>query len=49
MSGKQVAVLVPTTVLAEQHFDTFRERLADYPVKVALLSRFRTRARSRRT
>ena len=41
--GKQVAVLVPTTVLAEQHYETFRERLADYPFAVEVLSRFRTR------
>jgi len=41
--GRQVAVLVPTTVLAEQHFTTFRERLADYPFTVEVLSRFRTR------
>ena len=40
--GKQVAVLVPTTVLAEQHGRTFVERLADFPVKVEVLSRFRT-------
>jgi transcription-repair coupling factor (superfamily II helicase) len=40
--GKQVAVLVPTTILAEQHGRTFVERLADYPVKVEVLSRFRT-------
>ncbi len=40
--GKQVAVLVPTTILAEQHGRTFTERLADYPVKVEVLSRFRT-------
>jgi transcription-repair coupling factor (superfamily II helicase) len=43
MGGKQVAILVPTTVLAQQHFNTFRERMADYPVRVELLSRFRTR------
>jgi transcription-repair coupling factor (superfamily II helicase) len=43
LAGKQVAVLVPTTVLAQQHFNTFRERMADYPVCVELLSRFRTR------
>jgi transcription-repair coupling factor (superfamily II helicase) len=43
MDGKQVAVLVPTTVLAQQHYTTFRERLVPYPVKVELLSRFRTR------
>jgi transcription-repair coupling factor (superfamily II helicase) len=41
--GKQVALLVPTTVLAQQHFYTFRERLAEYPVSVEMLSRFRTR------
>ena len=40
--GKQVAVLVPTTILAEQHGRTFIERLADYPVTVEVLSRFRT-------
>jgi transcription-repair coupling factor (superfamily II helicase) len=40
--GKQVAVLVPTTILAQQHGITFRERLADFPVKVEVLSRFRT-------
>ena len=42
MDGRQVAVLVPTTVLAQQHFNTFSERMADYPVRVELLSRFRT-------
>jgi transcription-repair coupling factor (superfamily II helicase) len=42
MGGKQVAVLVPTTVLAQQHFNVFRERMADYPVCIELLSRFRT-------
>jgi transcription-repair coupling factor (superfamily II helicase) len=41
MGGRQVAVLVPTTVLAQQHYNTFRERMADYPVRVELLSRFR--------
>ncbi len=40
--GKQVAVLVPTTILADQHYRTFSERLADFPVKVEVLSRFRT-------
>lgn len=40
--GKQVAVLVPTTILAEQHGRTFIERLVDYPVKIEVLSRFRT-------
>ncbi|MGB9632192.1 MAG: transcription-repair coupling factor, partial [Chloroflexaceae bacterium] len=38
--GKQVAVLVPTTVLAQQHYDTFRKRLAAFPVRVEMLSRF---------
>ncbi len=41
-AGHQVAVLVPTTLLAEQHGRTFRERMADYPVRVGVLSRFRT-------
>lgn len=41
-AGKQVAVLVPTTILAEQHGRTFAERLADYPVRVVVLSRFRS-------
>jgi transcription-repair coupling factor (superfamily II helicase) len=40
--GKQVAILTPTTLLAEQHFNTFSDRLADWPVKVAELSRFRS-------
>jgi transcription-repair coupling factor (superfamily II helicase) len=43
MDGKQVAVLVPTTVLAQQHYNTFCERMADYPIRVELLSRFRSR------
>jgi transcription-repair coupling factor (superfamily II helicase) len=42
MDGRQVAVLVPTTVLAQQHFDTFRQRLSAFPVTVEMLSRFRT-------
>jgi len=48
MGGKQVAVLVPTTVLAQQHFNNFRERMADYPVRIELLSRFRTRREQQR-
>ncbi len=43
-SGRQVAILVPTTVLAQQHFSTFTERLAPYPVRVEMLSRFRSPA-----
>jgi transcription-repair coupling factor (superfamily II helicase) len=42
MDGKQVAILVPTTVLAQQHFETFSERLATFPVRVGMLSRFRS-------
>ncbi len=40
--GKQVAILVPTTILAQQHYHTFRDRLKPFPVKVEMLSRFRT-------
>lgn len=42
MDSKQVAVLVPTTILAQQHYNTFRERFAGYPVRIGLLNRFRT-------
>ncbi|HSL27617.1 MAG TPA: transcription-repair coupling factor [Anaerolineales bacterium] len=42
MDGKQVAILVPTTVLAQQHYETFQQRLAAFPVQVEMLSRFRT-------
>ena len=48
MDGKQVAILVPTTVLAQQHYNNFRERMADYPVRVELLSRFRTKREQNR-
>ncbi|HEY7801376.1 MAG TPA: transcription-repair coupling factor, partial [Dehalococcoidia bacterium] len=48
MDGMQVAVLVPTTVLAQQHFTTFRERLGGFPVKVEMLSRFRADRDQRR-
>jgi transcription-repair coupling factor (superfamily II helicase) len=43
MAGRQAAVLVPTTVLAQQHFDTFRERFAGYPMRIEMLSRFRSK------
>jgi transcription-repair coupling factor (superfamily II helicase) len=43
MGGKQVAVLVPTTVLAQQHYNTFLERMAEFPISVELLSRFRSK------
>src|SRR5215211_2788398 len=45
--GKQAAVLVPTTLLASQHFQTFAERYAPYPVRVEVLSRFLTSAQAR--
>jgi len=47
-AGRQVAVLCPTTVLCEQHERTFRQRMADYPVRVESLSRFKTGAEARR-
>ncbi len=47
--GRQVAILCPTTVLAAQHFGTFSERLSGYPVKVDMLSRFRSRQEQQRT
>ncbi|MDQ6624476.1 MAG: transcription-repair coupling factor [Verrucomicrobiota bacterium] len=47
MDGRQVAVLTPTTVLAQQHFETFRQRMLDYPVRVEMLSRFRSQAEQR--
>lgn len=43
MDKKQVAVLAPTTILVEQHYNTFKERTADYPVNIEMLSRFRTK------
>ena len=48
-NGKQVAVLVPTTILAYQHFRTFRERLKDFPVTVDYVNRFRTAKEKRET
>ncbi|STN25279.1 transcription-repair coupling factor [Escherichia coli] len=44
---KQVAVLVPTTLLAQQHYDNFRDRFANWPVRIEMISRFRS-AKSRR-
>jgi transcription-repair coupling factor (superfamily II helicase) len=43
IEGKQVAILVPTTILAQQHYGTFRERFSDYPINVQVLSRFRSK------
>lgn len=47
--GLQVAVLVPTTILAQQHFNTFTERMKEYPVCVEMMSRFRTAAEQKKT
>ncbi|MBE5855204.1 MAG: transcription-repair coupling factor [Lachnospiraceae bacterium] len=47
--GKQVVFLVPTTILAQQHYNTFVQRMKDFPVRIALLSRFRTAAEQRKT
>ena len=47
--GKQVAILVPTTILAQQHFETIKERFQDFPVEIGLLSRFRTRKQQQET
>jgi transcription-repair coupling factor (superfamily II helicase) len=48
LDDKQVAILVPTTILAQQHYNTFKERLAPFPVRVEMLSRFRTSAQQDR-
>ena len=40
MAGKQVAILAPTTILTEQHFESFSDRFSNYPVKLAMISRF---------
>lgn len=47
--GKQVAFLVPTTILAQQHYETVRERFQDYPINIGLLSRFRTPKQQKET
>jgi transcription-repair coupling factor (superfamily II helicase) len=48
LNGKQTLVLCPTTILAEQHWNTFRERFRDFPVRVEMVSRFRTKADQKR-
>jgi transcription-repair coupling factor (superfamily II helicase) len=48
MTGKQVAVLAPTTVLAQQHFEVFRQRMLDYPVRIEMLSRFRSQSEQKK-
>lgn len=47
VDSKQVAILVPTTILAQQHYNTISERFRDYPIKVQMLSRFRTKGQQR--
>ncbi len=48
-NGKQVAILVPTTILAQQHYETFIERMAAFPVRIDMVSRFRTRVQQNKT
>ena len=48
MDGKQVAVLAPTTVLTQQHFEVFRQRMLDYPVRIEMLSRFRSQSEQKK-
>jgi transcription-repair coupling factor (superfamily II helicase) len=48
MDGRQVAVLAPTTVLAQQHFEVFRQRMLDYPVRIEMLSRFRSHSEQKK-
>ena len=47
--GRQCAVLVPTTILAQQHYNTFCQRMKEYPVNIGLLSRFRKKAEQKKT
>ncbi|NOY13690.1 MAG: DEAD/DEAH box helicase, partial [Deltaproteobacteria bacterium] len=49
LDSKQVAVLVPTTILARQHWESFRQRLQEFPVRVAMVSRFRSSAENKKT
>lgn len=49
LNGKQVAILVPTTLLAQQHYDNFSRRFAHFPVKIGMLSRFTTKAEQKET
>src|SRR5438093_2285505 len=48
MDGRQVAVLAPTTVLAQQHFEVFRQRVREYPVRIEMLSRFRSHSEQKK-
>lgn len=49
MEGKQVVYLVPTTILAQQHYNTFVQRMKDFPIRIELLSRFRTNTQNKKT
>jgi transcription-repair coupling factor (superfamily II helicase) len=49
MDGKQVAILVPTTILAQQHYETIKERFQDHPIEIGLLSRFRSKKQQTET
>ena len=49
IDGKQVAILVPTTILAQQHYNNFTQRMKDYPINVDILSRFKTSAEQKKT
>ena len=49
MDGKQVAILVPTTILAQQHYETIMERFSDFPINIGVLSRFRSRKQQNET
>lgn len=49
MDGSQVAILVPTTILAQQHYQTFKQRMANYPIQIETLSRLRTKSQQERT
>ncbi|WP_067841270.1 transcription-repair coupling factor [Amphibacillus sediminis] len=49
LEGKQVAILVPTTILAQQHYDTILERFQDYPIEIGMLSRFRSKKQQSET
>ena len=44
MNNKQVAILVPTTILAQQHFETFKERMAPFSINIEMISRFRPKS-----
>lgn len=49
MDGKQVAFLVPTTILAQQHYNNFKQRFSDFPITVDVISRFRTLSEQKAT